>query len=417
MSSLASPSRRSTQALGAAGLATIVGICGLLVATYQKAFVDVVHVTVEADRAGLLLDPGTRVRLAGVPVGEVRGAELRADGKVEIDVAIDEDKVDRVPADVSASIRGTTVFGSKFVDLQVPEGSTSTEPVAAGAVIRSDSVTVEVNDVFAHGLEVLETVDPIKLNGTLSSVSTALAGRGDDLGEFFVEWDRYFGAIEPHLGAMEVVLDAAPTVLSTYADVAPSLIATGDNLAYTSETLVKNADQFDALLRAAVTGAGKAEGLLRALDAPLRAFNEQWLPVTDLAAEYSPVYGCIFNGLANHVKIFDKFFGNEAAGEHYFYSKVGFLPGQAPYTLEENRPKLVTGAGPACYPDATLERPNIPRVAFDDGTKDIYDDVDAGGPAVPTNDPLRLYRDVAADWLGESGLAALLQGLVERGES
>ena len=405
--------RHRTQILGAAGLAAIVAVSGLLIATYQKAFVDVTHVTVESDRAGLLLDKGARVRLAGVAVGEVRGTELRPDGTVAIDVAIDEDKKDRVPADVTAAIRGTTVFGSKFVDLRVPStptgSSVDARAIAAGDVIESDGVTTEVNDVFAHGVQVLKAVKPTELHTALTSVSTALEGRGDQLGQFFVDWNRYVGAIDPHLDAFEYAVRTAPGVLGTYADAAPALIDAADQFGTTSETLVANADEFEALLRGAVAGAGSAEQLLVDLDAPLRAFNEQWLPVTALGAEYSPEYGCLIQSLGLQVRTFDKLFGNAEADEHYFYTKTGFLPGQAPYTLAENRPKLVTGVGPACYAESTKDHPWVPHVRFDDGTKDLYSDASNGQPVTPANDPVRLYETTVKDWFGASALGALQQ--------
>lgn len=404
--------RHRTQLLGAAGLAAIIGVSGLLIATYQKAFVDVTHVTVESDRAGLLLDKGARVRLAGVAVGEVRATKLRSDGTVEIDVAIDADKKDLVPADVSAAIRGTTVFGSKFVDLQVPKAGTATNAraISAGDVIESSAVTTEVNDVFAHGISVLKAVNPTELHTALTSVSTALEGRGDELGQFFVDWNKYFGAIEPHLDTLEADFETAPDVLGTYAAAAPGLIDTADQFGSTSETLVSNADKFDALLRGAVEGAGSAENLLVDLYAPLRAFNEQWLPVTSLGAQYAPEYTCLIQSLGDQVQIYDKFLGNASNDEHYFYASAGFLPAQAPYTLDENRPKLVTGVGPACYAEATLKHPLLPHVRFDDGTKDIYSDATNGQPVTPADDPVRLYETTVRDWLGESGFGALTSG-------
>lgn len=404
--------RHHTQLLGAAGLAAIIAVSGLLIATYQKAFVDVTHVTVESDRAGLLLDKGARVRMAGVAVGEVRGTKLRPDGTVEIDVAIDEDKQDLVPADVAGAVRGTTVFGSKFVDLQVPKTGSATQArsISAGDVIEASAVTTEVNDVFAHGISVLKAVNPAELQTALTSVSAALEGRGDQLGQFFVDWNKYFGAIDPHLDALEADFATAPDVLGTYAAAAPALIDTADQFGTTSETLTSSADKFEALLRGAVSGAGSAGQLLTDLDAPLRAFNEQWLPVTALGARYAPEYTCVIKSLGSQVQIFDKFFGNAGADEHYFYAKTGFLPGQAAYTFDENRPKLVTGVGPACYAEATLNHPWVPHVNFDDGTHDVYSDASIGQPVTPADDPVRLYETTVRDWLGESGLGALQQG-------
>ncbi|RHW28138.1 MCE family protein [Nocardioides immobilis] len=410
-SSRATHARHHTQILGAIGLAVIVAVSAFLIATYQRAFADVVNVTVETDRGGLLLDTGARVRMSGVAVGEVRSTELTDDGRVRVSVAIEADKADSVPADVVASIRATTVFGAKFVDLRIPEGGSAADAIGDGEVIEASEVTVEVNDVFAHGLDVLKAVQPAKLNSTLTAASTALDGRGDRFGQFFTDWDRYLGALEPHLGALETDLAAAPGVLDTYADVAPQLIDTGDNFATTSETLTARQDQLHALLGGTVEAADAAAALLLALEQPLLAFNEQWLPVSGLGAEYAPAVGCIIESLNKHIHIFDKFFGNPAEDEHYFYAMTGFLPSAEPYTLAENRPKLVTGVGPACYREATAADPTVPHIDFDDGTAGTYSEASTGSPAGPADDPLQVYTDLVGDWFGTDVLSALLPAL------
>ena len=417
MSSRTDHSRQSTQLMGAAGLVVIAAVCALLIATYLQTFAGVVRVTVVSDRAGLLLDKGTRVRMAGVAIGEVRGADLRDDGKVDIDVAIDSDKAAQVPADVTASIRATTVFGSKFIDLEVPKAAadraqniTTVASIRGGDVISADAVTVEVNDVFQHGLNVLQDVDPAALDSTLTAVSTALHGRGDEFGQFFADWNDYFHVLRPHLHALDAVLQSSPAVLRTYADVAPSLINTADNLGKTGELLVANRDQFEALLAGAVSGADSARRFLIAADAPLRAFNKEWLPVTALGAEYSPEFTCLIHQLDRHRRLFSKFWGNEAAGEHYFYTSTGFLPGQKPYTLAENAPRIVTGVGPKCYRGATAAHPTVPRVDFNDGTAGIYDNVNT--PVDLGHDPVTLYNNMLSDWLGDGGRDALLEGLL-----
>lgn len=402
--------RRKTQLMGLAGLVAIMTICGILVATYLKVFADTVPVTVASDRAGLLLDKGARVRLSGVAVGEVRDTRITDDGKVEIELAIDGDKVDQVPANVLASIKGTTVFGSKFIDLSLPDAPAE-QAIAAGDTINADEVTIEVNDVFQHGVEVLSAVDPATLNTTLASVSTALRGRGNEFGQFFTEWNAYLERVEPHLDALEYVLETSPAVLGTYSAAAPALIDSADNLGTTSHTLVANGDEFTGLLAGAVDGAEAARKFLLAVEAPLRAFNREWLPVTGLAKKYVPEYGCVIEGLDEHRRVFNHVFGHENPDEFYVYASVGFLPGQEKYTMRKYAPKLIEGGGPACYPRATQKNPTPPRVRFDDGSLGVYSDEQTDKPAHLSDTPLNLYGDLLADWLGEDGKKAFLEGI------
>lgn len=401
-------SPRALKLLGAIGMVAILTVCSLLVATYMKVFADTVPVTVEADRAGLLLDKGARVRLAGVAVGEVRGTTLTDDGGVEIELAIDEDKADLVPSNVVASIKGTTVFGSKFVELNIPDGDAGARAIEAGDTINSDKVTIEVNDVFDRGIDVLQAVDPAALNSTLTSVTTALRGRGDEVGQFFEDWNAYFTKIEPHLDAFEYVLQTAPAVLGTYATAAPALIDAADSFATTSKTLVANADDFTGLLAGAVDGAGAAKKFLLAVEEPLLAFNREMLPVSRMALKYVPEYGCVIRGLDEHRKVFSTFFGNPAEDEHYFYAKTGFLPAQEKYTMKKYAPKIIPNPGPACYPLRTAANPTPPRIRFDDGSLGVYSDEATG--ALPGDSPLALYNELLVDWLGTGGRDALLQG-------
>lgn len=406
--SRASHTRHSTQFLGLVGLVLLAVLAGLLIATYRQVFKSVVHVTVQSDRAGLLLDKGSRVRLSGVPVGEVRRTTLLDDGTVAIDVALDTEMAGRVPASVTASIRGTTVFGAKFVDLRIPQEPVSEGAIKAGASIPSSGVTVEANDVFQHAIGVVGAVEPAQLNKTLTAMSTALQGRGDKLGQVFTDWDSYLKQLEPHLPALEADLRAAAGVVDTYADVAPDLIQTASNLGTTSQTLVSKSQEFEALLTGVVTASGTLERFLTVLENPLVAFNREWLPVTALGGEYSPEFGCIIDELHEHVQVFNKVI---AYGDNSADIALGFLPAMKPYSFADNRPKLVSGIGPTCYATATKARPSIPHIDFDDGTAGVYSSKNTGLPADITDNPVGLYLETVRSFFGESGLQVLLDDL------
>ena len=88
----------------------------------------------------------------------------------------------KIPSNARVEIKTTTVFGAKYVNIVIPDDP-STQPIQEGAVIASDSVTVEFNSVFEHLSDVLAKIEPEKLNATLGAISTALNGRGESLGE------------------------------------------------------------------------------------------------------------------------------------------------------------------------------------------------------------------------------------------
>ena len=91
-------------------------LIGLSIATYQKAFVDVVHVTLQTDKVGNQLAPPSDVKLRGLIVGEVRN--VTSDGSTAtVDLALDPDSVGLIPSNVSArllpktcSVRSTSTW-------------------------------------------------------------------------------------------------------------------------------------------------------------------------------------------------------------------------------------------------------------------------------------------------------------------
>ena len=77
-------------------LLVLAALVGLTVAVYDKAFVDVVHVTLQAGRAGNQLAPPADVKVRGMIVGEVRS--VRSDGRrASLDRALSPRTVGLIP--------------------------------------------------------------------------------------------------------------------------------------------------------------------------------------------------------------------------------------------------------------------------------------------------------------------------------
>ncbi|RNL62788.1 MCE family protein [Nocardioides marmoriginsengisoli] len=400
MTAMSESRRFLTQAKGLVGLIVIGLIVAFLFGVYQQAFASVTHVTVEGDRVGLQLDKGSSVRAFGVPVGTVRSVRVVGDG-TEIDIAIDKDKADLIPADVTASIRATTVFGAKVVELNVPEGEVG-DSIQAGARIPTKSDTIEVNDVFAHAMDLLDAVDVEKLNTTLNATATALDGRGEELGKLLSNTDDYLAAINPKLGQLEADLDLTETVAGNYNQVAPEVLRTADQLTTTTDLLASTQADFHQIAGDVAVGTDAAAGFIRSIGVPLTRTVQSLGPVSSLLRTYAPELACALPQLVEHNIRFKPLFDN-AAPE--LYGSISFLPGQEPYT-KANLPKFVRGVGPRCYQQQTLAKPVVPHVEFDDGTAGIYDT--SMTPEVAS--PVTLYYDMVQSFFGSSGLNALLAG-------
>ena len=160
-------------------IAALITMTALLFSGTLRNFVPV---TLVADRAGLVMENGAKVKLRGVQIGEVAsiGAHSSPDGTDHstLNLKIYPGQFPYLPSNVEAEIKSSTAFGAKYVDLIVPD-SPSPQPLASGAVLHSRNVTVEVNTVFENLQSVVHAIDPAKLNAVLSAVAEALRGKGD----------------------------------------------------------------------------------------------------------------------------------------------------------------------------------------------------------------------------------------------
>lgn len=88
----------------------------LSVGVYQKRFTPVAMVTLYTSSAGNEMNPGAEVMVRGVQVGEVR--QITADGiSARLELAIDPGVIGELPANTSAELLPTTLFGERYVNL------------------------------------------------------------------------------------------------------------------------------------------------------------------------------------------------------------------------------------------------------------------------------------------------------------
>lgn len=334
----------------------------LAVSLFRDSFRDTVPVTVVADRAGLVMDPGAKVKLHGAQVGKVSSIEPLADGGAALHLAIDPGSVDAIPANIGAEITSSTVFGSKFVELIEPS-SPSANSLQAGTVIQGgDRVTVELNTVFEQLVSVLSTVEPAKLNQTLGALSKSLNGRGEKFGKTLVALDSALSKINPSLDNLNHELAVAPTVFNAFADASPALLATVDSATRISETVVDQQNSLDALLVSAIGLADIGTDVLSTNRGPLADVIHLLVPTTDLTNQYNPALTC---GLAGMLPLADGP-GIPLPGAVLLQ---GFFLGRERYRYPGNLPKVAAKGGPQCT--------DLPNVGYEQRPPFVVTDIGA----------------------------------------
>jgi virulence factor Mce-like protein len=336
-----------------AGLATVAVLVAVVVLSFgmfRGAFGQTVPVTVVSERAGLVMNPEAKVRMRGVQVGQVESIETRADGKAVLHLAMNPDALQLIPDNVSIDITSATVFGAKFVELSAPPNPSST-PLAAGAQIDVQHVTVEINTVFQKLTSVLKAVDPVKLNETLAAMSGALSGRGEKLGRTATNFDRFLQKINPSLDDINRDLEVAPVALNAYADAAPELVGILASATKVGDTLVDQEKNLDTFLLSAIGLADTGNDVIganrQALTDDLRAL----VPTTTVTEQYSENLRCGLQGLVPFIDTPP--LANPGVG-----IAISFLLGAERYRYPGDLPKVAAKSGSSCKDQMLPAVPN-----------------------------------------------------------
>ena len=255
---------------------------------------DYVPVTLTSDRAGLVMDRGAKVELRGVQIGRVGGITGRQD-QVRLTLEIEPDQMKFIPANVRARIRAGTLFSGKFVDLVYPSDP-SPQRLSAGAVITSDNVSTEINTLFRDVADILEQVDPAKLQAVLAAVAEGLRGQGDTIGQAITDTDEVLAALNARTGTLDADRQQIKQISETYRAAAQDILAALDATGTTSATLSGNAPELDTLLTG-VVGLGRGGiDLMGASQPSLTEAVNTFESTARLLLKYNPTFTCTLVG-------------------------------------------------------------------------------------------------------------------------
>lgn len=336
----------------------VIALVFVTVTSFRGTFRSVVPVTLAADRTGLVMETGAKVKLRGVDVGRVRQISSTGDG-ARLALDIDSDQIRHIPANVEARIAVTTIFGAKFVDLVYPSNP-SGQQLAAGAALRSTNVTTEVNTVFENVVDLLDMVDPLKLNAVLTAVADAVRGRGEKIGEAATDLNEVLTALNSRKDVFREDIRALKNVGDTYSAAAEDIVSILDAVSTTGATVIDHQDALDTLLLNAVGVSEAGTNLLVSSKDNLVTAINSLEPTTELLNMYSPAYACTLQGAQWIIDNGKGVFGGDG---RTFVVDVALLPGNDPYSFPDNLPVVAAKGGPGgrpgcgSLPDATKNFP------------------------------------------------------------
>ncbi|MGC4934007.1 MCE family protein [Gordonia sp. DT30] len=343
--------------LGVAFLVVVALFFTVTIMKFNKTFTDFTTVTLTTDAVGNALPANADVKARGVVVGEVRGVEPASDGTVNVELGLNPDMASQIPQSTTARILPKTLFGERYVDLQVP--TTGGQGLENGDVIKTDNSgnAKELQQLFDKLLPVLDAIPPQDLNVTLTSLSNALQGRGEELGDTLDNLNKVFVGVNGVLPDLQGTLRGLASFSQTYSQALPDVIDALDNFRTTSNTIVQRQGDLRTLISTLGVAATDTTGWLQRNGnnlVDLVVDSEQL--VTGLAKQ-SPTFRCTFHNFATILPESRKIVG---AGTQNPGVRVNlqFVNPRGRYLPNQDEPRFFDTDPPAvCYEPATNGRP------------------------------------------------------------
>jgi phospholipid/cholesterol/gamma-HCH transport system substrate-binding protein len=356
---------------GAVLLAIAAAVAALIYGQFRGEFTPKTQLTLMSDRAGLVVEPGSKVTYNGVEIGRVsRIGMVDAGGtpKAKLTLDVNPRYIEFIPANVAVEIRATTVFGNKYVSFSSPKDP-SPQRISSRNVIAASAVTTEFNTLFETVTSIAEQVDPIKVNQTLTATAEALTGLGDRFGQSFVNGNRILGDLNARMPQIRQDNQRLADLADVYADASPDLWDGLDNAVTTARTFNDHRRDIDEALMAALGFAGTAADTIERSGPFLIRGASDLIPTTNLLDDYRGMILCTFKKFHDVEPRVHKALGGNGYSLAASSGSVG--GGANQYVYPDNLPRVNARGGPegrpGCWQDISRELWPAPYLVMDTG--------------------------------------------------
>ncbi|CRK57228.1 MCE-family protein Mce1A [Alloactinosynnema sp. L-07] len=376
--------RLRSQVLGLVFILLMVVGGWFTIAIYQKQFSSDIPVTLRADRVGNQLKVNADVKVRGVIVGAVRSVTVTADG-VDIGLAMDPDRLDQLPRNVTARLLPKTLFGQRYVSLILPDEPDRTR-LGEDDVIEQDTSgkAIELEKALRDLMPVLQAVQPQKLASTLGAIAQALEGRGKPLGETMVALNSYLTELNPKMPQLQADITKFADTLESYREAGPEIVDALSDLTTTAKTLADQKDNVAALFSSVTGASDELRGFLDNNRTNLIGLSSASRPTLELLARYSPSFPCLFAAATALKPTVEQALG---VGTNHpgLHVTLTVKPSRGAYLPGKDAPRYPAGGGPKCYQSGAGVQSTVPSSA---------------GPNSPAE--VRFLKELLAVTTGES---------------
>ena len=338
---------------------------------FRGDLTDKTQLTLLSPRAGLVVEPGSKVTYNGVEIGRVAHIDMvdeHGTPTAKLTLDVDPRYIEYIPANVAVEIRATTVFGNKYISFSSPKNP-SKQRISDHAVIDASAVTTEFNTLFETVTSIAEQVDPIKVNQTLTATAQALTGLGDRFGESLENGNRILGDLNPQMPQIAYDNRRVAGLADVYADASPDLWDGLENAVRSARTLNDHRADIDEALMAALGFANDAADSFERGGPYLVRGAADLVPTTRLLDDYRGMIFCTFHKFSKVQKRAAAVLGGNG---YSLASESGAIAGAGnPYVYPDNLPRVNAHGGPegrpGCWQDITRDLWPAPYLVMDTG--------------------------------------------------
>ena len=240
---------------------------------------------------------GALVELADVPIGSVDSIKL-VGNRAQLHLRFKADA--KVPVDVTARVRRTSVIGEKFVELRPDTDDPNAPLLRDGAVIRKTEVVPDLEQLVSSGTEVFSAIGSTQLSTLIAENAQGFGGNGAVLSKLLDDLNTVTAGFASRSMTVTTLINALDELSS---DLGPSAQANAKALANLATTTQILSDQRQELVALITSLKNLSEQGRSILDAHLAQVGDQLVAlrsVTQAVADRQRDLGLLLLNLPGH---------------------------------------------------------------------------------------------------------------------
>jgi phospholipid/cholesterol/gamma-HCH transport system substrate-binding protein len=221
------------------------------------------------------LKSGNDVRIAGIPVGSVKGIALRPDNKVDVTFAVD--KRYQMYTSTKAVIRYQNLVGDRY--MEIASGPGELRKVPPGGTIQNTEPALDLDALLGGLRPVLKGLNGDKINQISNAIIELLQGQGGALSDLLSSTGSFSQSLADRYQVISDVIHNLNTVLTTVDQKSAQFNASVDQLQQLVTGLAQGKDAIAGAIPPLASAASDLTQVLQSSRRPIQGVIENVRPL------------------------------------------------------------------------------------------------------------------------------------------